>query len=152
MTNSDAWVASLVNQQAASLQAYTSAKTDAATVMSNNTSTNAEKMQAYRKVAQSLYTAKTNLLAEAAAEQIYKLRSLTNSGDLYLNVKNNDLQGVIITQPIKYLKNQMFQLVKNETSGQYAIKCIADNSMLLNSSTGSNWWDIKSATDTETPS
>ena len=152
VTNSDAWVASLVNQQAASLQAYTSAKTDAATVMSNNTSTNAEKMQAYRKVAQSLYTAKTNLLAEAAAEQIYKLRSLTNSGDLYLHVKNNDNKGVIITQPIKYLKNQMFQLVKNETSGQYAIKCIADNSMLLNSSTGSNWWDIKSATDTETPS
>ena len=152
VTNSDAWVASLVNQQAASLQAYTSAKTDAATVMSTGTSTNADKMQAYRKVAQSLYTAKTNLLAEADAAQIYKLRSLTNSGDLYLNVKNNDLKGVIITQPIKYLRNQMFQLVKNETSGQYAIKCIADNSMLLNSSTGSNWWDIKSATDTETPS
>lgn len=150
VTNSDAWVASLVNQQAASLQAYTSAKTDAATVMSTGTSTNAEKMQAYRKVAQSLYTAKTNLLAEAAAEQIYKLRSLTNSGDLYLHVKNNENKGVIITQPIKYLKNQMFQLVKNETSEQYAIKCIADNSMLLNSSTDSNWWDIKSTTNPET--
>ena len=151
VTNSDAWVASLVNQQAASLPAYTTAKEAAATVISNNTSTNAEKMQAYRKVAQSLYTAKTNLLAEADAEQIYKLRSLTNSGDLYLNVKNNDLQGVIITQPMKYLKNQMFQLVKNETSGQYAIKCIADNSMLLNS-TGTNYWDIKSTTDSETHS
>ncbi|MGM9655756.1 MAG: hypothetical protein ACI3ZA_01135 [Alloprevotella sp.] len=151
VTNSDAWVASLVNQQAASLPAYTTAKTEAATVMSNNTSTNAAKMQAYRKVAQSLYTAKTNLLAEADAAQIYKLRSLTNSGDLYLNVKNNDLQGVIITQPMKYLKNQMFQLVKNETSGQYAIKCIADNSMLLNS-TGTNHWDIKSTTDSETHS
>ena len=148
VTNSDAWVASLVNQQAASLPAYTTAKEAAATVISNNTSTNAEKMQAYRKVAQSLYTAKTNLLAEADAEQIYKLRSLTNSGDLYLHVKNNDLQGVIITQPMKYLKNQMFQLVKNETSGQYAIKCIADNSMLLNS-TGNNYWDIKSTTDSE---
>ena len=151
VTNSDAWVASLVNHQAASLPAYTTAKEAAATVISNNTSTNAEKMQAYRKVAQSLYTAKTNLLAEADAEQIYKLRSLTNSGDLYLNVKNNDLQGVIITQPMKYLKNQMFQLVKNETSGQYAIKCIADNSMLLNS-TGNNYWDIKSTTDSETHS
>ncbi len=153
VTNSDAWVASLVNQQAASLPAYTAAKTEAATVMSTNTSTNAQKMQAYRKVAQSLYTAKTNLLAEADAAQIYKLRSLTNSGDLYLNVKNNDLKGVIITQPIKYLRNQMFQFVKNETSGQYAIKCIADNSMLLNS-TGTNYWDIKSTTniDTETPS
>lgn len=152
VTNSDAWVASLVNQQAASLPAYTTAKEAAATVISNNTSTNAQKMQAYRKVAQSLYTAKTNLLAEADAAQIYKLRSLTNSGDLYLNVKNNDLQGVIITQPMKYLKNQMFQLVKNETSGQYAIKCIADNSMLLNHSTGSNWWDIQSTTDSETHS
>ena len=152
VTNSDAWVASLVNQQAASLPAYTTAKEAAATVISNNTSTNAEKMQAYRKVAQSLYTAKTNLLAEADAEQIYKLRSLTNSGDLYLNVKNNDLQGVIITQPMKYLKNQMFQLVKDETSGKYAIKCIADNSMLLNSSTGNNSWDIKSTTDSETHS
>lgn len=152
VTNSDAWVASLVNQQAASLPAHTTAKEAAATVISNNTSTNAEKMQAYRKVAQSLYTAKTNLLAEADAEQIYKLRSLTNSGDLYLNVKNNDLQGVIITQPMKYLKNQMFQLVKNETSGKYAIKCIADNSMLLNSSTGNNSWDIKSTTDSETHS
>lgn len=151
VTNSDAWVASLVNQQAASLSAYTAAKEEAKTVMSTNTSTNAEKMQAYRKVAQSLYTAKTNLLAEADAAQIYKLRSLTNSGDLYLNVKNNDLQGVIITQPIKYLKNQMFQLVKNETSGKYAIKCIADNSMLLNS-TGNNSWDIKSTTDSETHS
>ena len=151
VTNSDAWVASLVNQQAASLPAYTTAKEAAATVISNS-SNNAEKMQAYRKVAQSLYTAKTNLLAEADAAQIYKLRSLTNSGDLYLNVKNNDLQGVIITQPMKYLKNQMFQLVKNETSGKYAIKCIADNSMLLNSSTGSNWWDIKSTTDSETHS
>ena len=151
VTNSDAWVASLVNQQAASLPAYTTAKEAAATVISNNTSTNAEKMQAYRKLAQSLYTAKTNLLAEADAAQIYKLRSLTNSGDLYLNVKNNDLQGVIITQPIKYLKNQMFQLVKNETSGKYAIKCIADNSMLLNS-TGNNHWDIKSTTDSETHS
>lgn len=151
VTNSDAWVASLVNQQAASLPAYTTAKEAAATVISNNTSTNAEKMQAYRKLAQSLYTAKTNLLAEADAAQIYKLRSLTNSGDLYLNVKNNDLQGVIITQPMKYLKNQMFQLVKNETSGQYAIKCIADNSMLLNS-TGNNHWDIKSTTDSETHS
>ena len=152
VTNSDAWVASLVNQSAASLPAYTAAKTAAKTVMSNQTSTNAQKMQAYRKVARSLYTAKTNLLAEADATQIYKLRSLTNSGDLYLNVKNNDLQGVIITQPIKYIKNQMFQLVKNETSGQYAIKCIADNSMLLNSSTDTNWWDVKSATDTNTPS
>lgn len=152
VTNSDAWVASLVNQQAASLPAYTTAKEAAATVISTGTSTNAEKMQAYRKVAQSLYTAKTNLLAEADAAQIYKLRSLTNSGDLYLNVKNNDLQGVIITQPIKYLKNQMFQLVKNETSGKYAIKCIADNSMLLNHSTGSNWWDIQSTTDSETHS
>lgn len=152
VTNSDAWVASLVNQSAASLPAYTAAKEAAATVISNNNSTNAQKMQAYRKVAQSLYTAKTNLLAEADAAQIYKLRSLTNSGDLYLNVKNNDLQGVIITQPIKYLKNQMFQLVKNETSGKYAIKCIADNSMLLNSSTGNNSWDIKSTTDSETHS
>ena len=151
VTNSDAWVASLVNQSAASLPAYTAAKTEAATVMSTGTSTNADKMQAYRKLAQSLYTAKTNLLAEADAAQIYKLRSLTNSGDLYLNVKNNDLQGVIITQPIKYLKNQMFQLVKNETSGKYAIKCIADNSMLLNS-TGNNHWDIKSTTDSETHS
>ena len=150
VTNSDAWVASLVNQSAASLPAYTAAKEAAATVISNNNSTNAQKMQAYRKVAQSLYTAKTNLLAEADAAQIYKLRSLTNSGDLYLHVKNNDNKGVIITKPIKYLKNQMFQLVKDETSGQYAIKCIADNSMLLNSSTGSNWWDIKSATDPET--
>lgn len=150
LTNSDAWVASLVNQSAASLPAYTTAKTAAETVMSNS-SNNAEKMRAYRKLAQSLYTAKTNLLAEADAEQIYKLRSLTNSGDLYLNVKNNDLQGVIITQPMKYLKNQMFQLVKNETSGQYAIKCIADNSMLLNS-TGTNHWDIKSTTDSETHS
>ena len=151
VTNSDAWVASLVNQSAASITAHTTAKEAAATVISNNTSTNAEKMQAYRKVAQSLYRAKTNLLAEADAAQIYKLRSLTNSGDLYLNVKNNDLQGVIITQPMKYLKNQMFQLVKNETSGQYAIKCIADNSMLLNS-TGNNYWDIKSTTDSETHS
>ena len=150
LTNSDAWVASLVNQSAASLPAYTTAKTAAETVMSNS-SNNAEKMRAYRKLAQSLYTAKTNLLAEADAAQIYKLRSLTNSGDLYLNVKNNDLQGVIITQPMKYLKNQMFQLVKNETSGQYAIKCIADNSMLLNS-TGTNHWDIKSTTDSEPPS
>lgn len=150
VTNSDAWVASLVNQQAASLPAYTTAKTEAATVISTGTSTNAEKMQAYRKVAQSLYTAKTNLLAEADAEQIYKLRSLTNSGNLYLYVKNNDNKGVIITQPIKYLRNQMFQFVKNETSGKYAIKCIADNSMLLNSSTDSNWWDIKSTTDPET--
>ena len=150
LTNSDAWVASLVNQSAASLPAYTTAKTAAETVMSNS-SNNAEKMRAYRKLAQSLYTAKTNLLAEADAEQIYKLRSLTNSGDLYLNVKNNDLQGVIITQPMKYLKNQMFQLVKNETSGKYAIKCIADNSMLLNS-TGTNHWDIKSTTDSEPPS
>ena len=150
VTNSDAWVASLVNQQAASITAYTTAKEEAATVMSTGTSTNAEKMQAYRKVAQSLYTAKTNLLAEANAAQIYKLRSLTNSGDLYLHVKNNDNKGVIITQPIKYLKNQMFQLVKDETSGKYAIKCIADNSMLLNSSTDSNWWDIKSTTDPET--
>ena len=150
VTNSDAWKNSLVNKETASLNAYTAAKEAAATVISTGTSTNAEKMQAYRKVAQSLYTAKTNLLAEADAAQIYKLRSLTNSGDLYLNVKNNDLQGVIITQPIKYLKNQMFQLVKNETSGKYAIKCIADNSMLLNHSTGSNWWDIQSTTDPET--
>ncbi|MCI7379037.1 MAG: hypothetical protein MSH66_04575 [Bacteroidales bacterium] len=149
VTNSNAWVASLVNKETVSLRAHTTAKTEAATVMSTNTSTNAQKMQAYRKVAQSLYTAKTNLLAEAAAEQIYKLRSLTNSGDLYLNVKNNDNKGVIITQPIKYLRNQMFQFVKNETSGKYAIKCIADNSKLLNS-TGTNYWDIKSATDPET--
>lgn len=45
----------------------------------------------------------------------------------------------------------MFQFVKNETSGKYAIKCIADNSMLLNS-TGTNYWDVKSSTDTQTPS
>lgn len=153
VTNGDAWVASLVNQTAASLPAYTTAKREAKTVMENQTSTNAQKMQAYRKVARSLYTAKTNLLAEADATQIYKLRSLTNSGDLYLHVKNNDNKGVIITQPIRYLRNQMFQFVKNETSGKYAIKCIADNSMLLNS-TGTNYWDIKSTTniDTETPS
>ena len=146
VTNGDAWVANLVNQSAASLPAYTTAKTEAKTVMENQTSTNAQKMQAYRKVAQSLYTAKTNLLAEADATQIYKFRSLTNSGDLYLNVKNNDNKGVIITQPIRYLRNQMFQFVKNETSGKYAIKCIADNSKLLNS-TGDNYWDVKSSTD-----
>ena len=148
--DSKTWVAKLNNQNTASVTAFNTAATALENLFLGELNA-ADVMQAYRKVAQSLYRAKTNLLAEADAEQIYKLRSLTNSGDLYLNVKNNDLQGVIITQPIKYLKNQMFQLVKNETSGQYAIKCIADNSMLLNS-TGTNHWDIKSTTDSETHS
>lgn len=149
--DSKTWVEKLNNQNTASVTAFNTAATAFENLFLGELNA-ADVMQAYRKVAQSLYTAKTNLLAEADAAQIYKLRSLTNSGDLYLNVKNNDLQGVIITQPIKYLKNQMFQLVKNETSGKYAIKCIADNSMLLNHSTGSNWWDIQSTTDSETHS
>ena len=149
--DSKQWVAKLNNKNTASVTALNTAATALGNLFFGELNA-ADVMQAYRKLAQSLYTAKTNLLAEAAAEQIYKLRSLTNSGDLYLNVKNNDLQGVIITQPMKYLKNQMFQLVKNETSGKYAIKCIADNSMLLNSSTGNNSWDIKSTTDSETHS
>ena len=148
--DSKTWVAKLNNQNTASVTAFNTAATALENLFLGELNA-ADVMQAYRKVAQSLYRAKTNLLAEADAAQIYKLRSLTNSGDLYLNVKNNDLQGVIITQPMKYLKNQMFQLVKNETSGQYAIKCIADNSMLLNS-TGNNYWDIKSTTDSETHS
>lgn len=148
--DSKTWVAKLNNQNTASVTAFNTAATALENLFLGELNA-ADVMQAYRKVAQSLYRAKTNLLAEADAAQIYKLRSLTNSGDLYLNVKNNDLQGVIITQPMKYLKNQMFQLVKNETSGQYAIKCIADNSMLLNS-TGNNYWDIKSTTDSEPPS
>ena len=149
--DSKTWVEKLNNQSTASVTAFNTAATEFKNLFLGELNA-ADVMQAYRKLAQSLYTAKTNLLAEADAAQIYKLRSLTNSGDLYLNVKNNDLQGVIITQPIKYLKNQMFQLVKNETSGKYAIKCIADNSMLLNSSTGNNSWDIKSTTDSETHS
>lgn len=148
--DSKTWVEKLNNQSTASVTAFNTAATALENLFLGELNA-ADVMQAYRKVAQSLYRAKTNLLAEADAAQIYKLRSLTNSGDLYLNVKNNDLQGVIITQPMKYLKNQMFQLVKNETSGQYAIKCIADNSMLLNS-TGNNYWDIKSTTDSETHS
>lgn len=148
--DSKTWVAKLNNQNTASVTAFNTAATALENLFLGELNA-ADVMQAYRKVAQSLYRAKTNLLAEADAAQIYKLRSLTNSGDLYLNVKNNDLQGVIITQPMKYLKNQMFQLVKNETSGKYAIKCIADNSMLLNS-TGTNHWDIKSTTDSETHS
>lgn len=148
--DSKQWVAKLNNKNTASVTALNTAATALGNLFFGELIA-ADVMQAYRKLAQSLYTAKTNLLAEADAAQIYKLRSLTNSGDLYLNVKNNDLQGVIITQPIKYLKNQMFQLVKNETSGKYAIKCIADNSMLQNS-TGNNHWDIKSTTESETHS
>lgn len=148
--DSKKWVAKLNNKSTASVTAFNTAAIALENLFLGALNA-ADVMPAYRKLAQSLYRAKTNLLAEAAATQIYKLRSLTNSGDLYLHVKNNDLQGVIITQPMKYLKNQMFQLVKNETSGQYAIKCIADNSMLLNS-TGNNYWDIKSTTDSETHS
>lgn len=150
VTNSDAWVASLVNQQAASLPAYTTAKEAAATVISTGTSTNAEKMQAYRKVAQSLYTAKTNLLAEADAEQIYKLRSLTNSGNLYLYVKDNDNKGVIIKEnpAAPYLRDQMFKFVKGSVDGQYKIQCVAGNGFMQNSE-GTNYWDIKCAADGE---
>ena len=146
VTNSDAWVASLVNQQAASLPAYTTAKTEAATVISNNTSTNAAKMQAYRKVAQSLYTAKTNLLAEADAEQIYKLRSLAHGGNLYLYVKDNDLKGVIIKDnpAAPYLQDQMFKFVKGSADGQYKIQCVAGNGFMQNSE-GGNYWDIQCA-------
>lgn len=146
VTNSDAWVASLVNKEAASLPAYTTAKTAAKTVISTNTSTNAEKMQAYRKVAQSLYTAKTNLLAEADAEQIYKLRSLTHSGNLYLYVKDNGLKGVIIKDnpAAPYLQDQMFKFVKGSVDGQYKIQCVAGNGFMQNSE-GTNYWDIKCA-------
>ena len=147
VTNSDAWVASLVNQQAASLPAYTTAKTAAATVISNNNSTNAQKMQAYRKVAQSLYTAKTNLLAEADAAQIYKLRSLTNSGNLYLYVKDNGLKGVVIKDNpgAPYLRDQMFKFVKGTADGQYKIQCVAGNGFMQNSEEDNNYWDIKCA-------
>lgn len=146
VTNSDAWVASLVNQTAASLPAYTTAKTAAETVMENQTSTNAQKMQAYRKVAQSLYTAKTNLLAEADATQIYKLRSLTNSGNLYLYVKENGLKGVIIKDnpAAPYLQDQMFKFVKGSADGKYKIQCVAGNGFMQNSE-GNNSWDIKCA-------
>lgn len=150
VTNSDAWVASLVNQQAASLPAYTAAKTEAETVMSTGTSTNAEKMQAYRKVAQSLYTAKTNLLAEADAAQIYKLRSLAHGGNLYLYVKDNGLKGVIIKDnpAAPYLRDQMFKFVKGSADGQYKIQCVAGNGFMQNSE-GTNYWDIKCAADGE---
>lgn len=146
VTNGDAWVANLVNQSAASLPAYTAAKTAAATVISNQTSTNAQKMQAYRKVARSLYTAKTNLLAEADAEQIYKLRSLTHSGNLYLYVKDNGLKGVIIKDnpAAPYLQDQMFKFVKGSVDGQYKIQCVAGNGFMQNSE-GTNYWDIKCA-------
>ena len=146
VTNSEAWVANLVNQTAASLPAYTTAKTEAATVISNQTSTNAQKMQAYRKVARSLYTAKTNLLAEADAEQIYKLRSLTHSGNLYLYVKDNGLKGVIIKDnpAAPYLQDQMFKFVKGSVDGQYKIQCVAGNGFMQNSE-GTNYWDIKCA-------
>lgn len=146
VTNGDAWVANLVNQTAASLPAYTTAKTEAATVISNQTSTNAQKMQAYRKVAQSLYTAKTNLLAEADATQIYKLRSLTHSGNLYLYVKDNGLKGVIIKDnpAAPYLQDQMFKFVKGSADGQYKIQCVAGNGFMQNSE-GTNYWDIKCA-------
>ena len=146
VTNGDAWVASLVNKEAASLPAYTTAKTEAAMVISNQTSTNAQKMQAYRKVARSLYTAKTNLLAEADAEQIYKLRSLTHSGNLYLYVKDNGLKGVIIKDnpAAPYLQDQMFKFVKGSVDGQYKIQCVAGNGFMQNSE-GTNYWDIKCA-------
>ena len=149
VTNSDAWVASLVNQEAASLSAYNTTKTEAATVMSASTSTNAQKMQAYRKVAQSLYTAKTNLLAEADAAQIYKLRSLAHGGNLYLYVKDNNLKGVVIKEnpAAPYLQNQMFKFVTGSADGQYKIQCVAGNGFMQNSEETNNYWDIKCADD-----
>lgn len=141
-----AYVDKLNNQTTTSLQALTTALTNAQAAYSNTESSPNDCKAAYNELYEAFSGARENYLAEAGSEQAFKLRSLAHGGNLYLYVKDNGLKGVIIKDnpAAPYLRDQMFKFVKGSADGQYKIQCVAGNGFMQNSE-GDNYWDIQCA-------
>lgn len=141
-----AYADKLNNQATSSLQALTTALTNAQAAYSNTESSTNDCKAAYNALYEAFSGARENYLAEAGSEIAFKLRSLAHGGNLYLYVKDNDLKGVIIKDnpAAPYLQDQMFKFVKGSADGQYKIQCVAGNGFMQNSE-GDNYWDIKCA-------
>ena len=141
-----AYVDKLNNQTTTSLQALATALTDAQAAYNNTESSLNDYKTAYNALYEAFSGARENYLAEAGSEQAFKLRSLAHGGNLYLNVKDNGLKGVIIKDnpAAPYLPNQMFKFVKGSADGQYKIQCVDGNGFMQNSE-GDNYWDIQCA-------
>ena len=145
-----AYVDKLNNQTTTSLQALTTALTNAQAAYNNTESSLNDYKTAYNALYEAFSGARENYLAEAGSEQAFKLRSLAHGGNLYLYVKDNGLKGVIIKDnpAAPYLRDQMFKFVKGSADGQYKIQCVAGNGFMQNSE-GENYYDIKCAADGE---
>lgn len=145
-----AYVDKLNNQTTTSLQALTTALTNAQAAYDNTESGLNDYKTAYNALYEAFSGARENYLAEAGSEQAFKLRSLAHGGNLYLYVKDNGLKGVIIKDnpAAPYLRDQMFKFVKGSADGQYKIQCVAGNGFMQNSE-GENYYDIKCAADGE---
>ena len=145
-----AYVDKLNNQTTTSLQALTTALTNAQAAYSNAGSGLNDYKTAYNALYEAFSGARENYLAEAGSEQAFKLRSLAHGGNLYLYVKDNGLKGVIIKDnpAAPYLRDQMFKFVKGSAEGRYKIQCVAGNGFMQNSE-GDNYYDIKCAADGE---
>ena len=141
-----AYVDKLNNQTTTSLQALTTALTNAQAAYDNAGSGLNDYKTAYNALYEAFSGARENYLAEAGSEQAFKLRSLAHGGNLYLYVKDNDLKGVVIKDnpAAPYLRDQMFKFVKGSADGQYKIQCVAGNGFMQNSE-GDNYYDIKCA-------
>ena len=141
-----AYVDKLNNQTTTSLQALTTALTNAQAAYDNAGSGLNDYKTAYNALYEAFSGARENYLAEAGSEQAFKLRSLAHGGNLYLYVKDNDLKGVVIKDnpAAPYLRDQMFKFVKGSADGQYKIQCVAGNGFMQNSE-GDNYWDIQCA-------
>ena len=141
-----AYVDKLNNQTTTSLQALTTALTNAQAAYNNTESSLNDYKTAYNALYEAFSGARENYLAEAGSEQAFKLRSLAHGGNLYLYVKDNGLKGVIIKDnpAAPYLRDQMFKFVKGSADGLYKIQCVAGNGFMQNSE-GDNYYDIKCA-------
>lgn len=141
-----AYADKLNNQATTSLQALTTALTNAQATYDNTESSPNDCKTAYNALHEAFSGARENYLAEAGSEIAFKLRSLAHGGNLYLYVKDNNLKGVVIKDnpAAPYLQDQMFKFVKGSADGQYKIQCVAGNGFMQNSE-GENYWDIQCA-------
>ncbi|MDD5988578.1 MAG: hypothetical protein PUC38_03750 [Bacteroidales bacterium] len=134
--NSKTWVAKLNNQNTASVTAFTTA----ATALENlipGTSSNANKMQAYRKLAQAYYRVKHNLLNEAGNDQNYRLKSTAFNDAKYMSVENANMGGIKAIDLNNKVKKQLFTFLPrtdDAEAGKFEIGNASDSKVIALSS------------------
>ena len=137
--DSKVWVAKLNNQSTASVTAFKTAATELENLFLG-ASSDANLMQAYRKLAQAYYKVKHNLLNEAGNDQNYRLKSTAFTDAKYISVENTNWGGIKAIDLNNKVKKQLFTFLPrtdDAEAGKFEIGNASDSKVIALSS-----WDV----------